>query len=354
MQIDFHHAVTYVAARVAGFAHPQADVIAYAAQYVDDATSSGAICFTNKAMYQRISSAHKTIDPENLNDVENHLVWLPFHFLPGNGGLPAGQDPAGTFIDKLVTRPDSPVAQDMVAAAIADRHKPCGLHRLGVTMHVYADTWAHQGFAGVLHEINEVEHALETGDSKVFDDNGLSGFIQRVLDDTIPPLGHGRANIFPDMPFLQWQYRDGRQVAKPRNNTDLFCTAADAMCRAMQAYRRADDPTIVVTGIGDDDMKKIRHLFATLTDKEGRKRHRSWVEKIAAGEFSFGQAQIAYADDGKTSWKAQALGTSLDLPVHDYKETFLASHWKHFHDAVQAHRLTVLHDILPRYGICAG
>ena len=29
------------------------------------------------------------------------------------------------------------------------------LHRLGITMHVYADTWAHQGFAGTPHEINQ-------------------------------------------------------------------------------------------------------------------------------------------------------------------------------------------------------
>jgi len=79
MQIDFHHAVTYVTARVAGFPHEEADIIAYAAQYVDDATSSGAVVFENKALYTRISSAHKTTDVENLNDVENHVVWLPFN-----------------------------------------------------------------------------------------------------------------------------------------------------------------------------------------------------------------------------------------------------------------------------------
>lgn len=68
MQIDFHHAVTYVAARIAGFTHGEADIIAYSAQYVDDATSSGAICFDNKAMYSRISSAHKSLDLDNMND----------------------------------------------------------------------------------------------------------------------------------------------------------------------------------------------------------------------------------------------------------------------------------------------
>jgi hypothetical protein len=38
MQIDFHHAVTYLCARMAGFAAAEAEIIAYSAQYVDDAT----------------------------------------------------------------------------------------------------------------------------------------------------------------------------------------------------------------------------------------------------------------------------------------------------------------------------
>ena len=86
MQLDFHHAVTYVTARIAGFGHEEADIIAYSSQFVDDAVSSGVVCFDNKAMYSRISSAHKAIDPRNLDNAENHLIWLPFHFLPGNGG----------------------------------------------------------------------------------------------------------------------------------------------------------------------------------------------------------------------------------------------------------------------------
>jgi len=33
MQIDFHHGVTYVVARLAGFEHKAASIIAYCAQY---------------------------------------------------------------------------------------------------------------------------------------------------------------------------------------------------------------------------------------------------------------------------------------------------------------------------------
>ena len=52
MQIDFHHTVTYVLARLAGFDKSEANITAYAAQWVDDATSPGTVCFDNKALYQ--------------------------------------------------------------------------------------------------------------------------------------------------------------------------------------------------------------------------------------------------------------------------------------------------------------
>ncbi|MBU1137694.1 MAG: hypothetical protein KKA76_01835, partial [Proteobacteria bacterium] len=95
MQIDFHHATTYVAARIAGFDARRADIIAYAAQYVDDASSDGPVRFTNKFLYQRISPAHKMIDTRNTRDLDNHQVWIPFHFLPGNGGMEADRNPGG-------------------------------------------------------------------------------------------------------------------------------------------------------------------------------------------------------------------------------------------------------------------
>lgn len=65
-------------------------------------------------------------------------------------------------------------------------------------------------------------------------------------------------------------------------------------------------------------------------------------------------ATIFYAEDGKGSWKADALGTSRDIFEYKYKESFLTSNWKLFHDALQLHRLTVSHDILSKYGICAA
>jgi len=59
MQIDFNHGITYCVARLAGFEHEQASIIAYCSQYVDDATNCGLIKFDNGVIFSRISSAHK-------------------------------------------------------------------------------------------------------------------------------------------------------------------------------------------------------------------------------------------------------------------------------------------------------
>lgn len=354
MQIDFHHATTYVVARDAGFNHKDADTIAYAAQYVDDATSSGAVYFNNGAAFNRISSAHKMLDIRNTEELANHYVWMPFHFLPGNGGKDAGQNPNGSFIDKIVCTPNSPIAQEMVRDAILEKDRAYGLHRLGITMHVYADTWAHQGFAGVLHEINEVEDAVETDNCGVFK-KGLASVLRDMVDDAIPPLGHGRAQTFPDMPFLKWEYKNGRGNTIPRDNTTDFLTAADHMCIAMKRYI-AGNPYAEVTCLSDGTREQIKNMFATTLFEDGEERHQKWLDAIRNGVFTVcGKIDIDdYFARGSDSWKADALGTSHDLPVHQYKTDFLTKSWKLFHDAIQAHRFNVVYNILPKYGICAA
>lgn len=352
MQIDFHHGTTYVVARLAGFSHKVADIVAYASQYVDDATSSGAVLFENKAMYNRISSAHKMIDPRNSRELANHLVWMPFHFLPGNGGLKARSNPEGSFIEKIVCSRNSPVAQEMVRQAILEKDQPYGLHRLGITMHVYADTWAHEGFAGVIHPINDVDDVKEVDASGAYE-KSLRTLLANMIDDAIPPLGHGRAMTFPDMPFLKWEYTNYKKERVSRNNTDLFCDAADNMCKVMQRYI-AGDPNKNVSGISKKNMTVIRDLFIQNPEKDGEKRHAAWLKAIREDSFGFGKKRIKYEGKGKNSWKEKALGTNFDLPVHTYEPDFLKSDWKLFHDGLQAHRLYVIHNLLPNYGICAA
>ena len=364
MQIDFHHATTYVLARLAGFDHPEADTVAYCSQYVDDAANSGIVRFTNGAMYSRISSAHKMVDYRNLSELANHLVWIPFHFLPGNGGLPAGESPPGGFIEKIVCKPDSPVARDLIRTCILEKNHPYGLHRLGITLHVYADTWAHQGFAGVNHAVNNVSHLEDVHNPgmslrhrlKEFFGDTFDSVSSHLVGDALP-LGHGAALSFPDRPYLTWRYRDSTGQTVIRDNTAEFLKTADALCQAMQRYR-AGDPDAAVPGLAADDRAKIENLFRTVTGDDGDERHAEWLKKIADGTFGFAPVDLSYIPKGWGSWKHRAIGTTREKDDrHDrfeYDPSFLASDWKLFHDALQAFRFDVIHDVLPRYGICAA
>lgn len=354
MQVDFHFGVTYVVARLAGFTHAEAEVVASSAQYVDDATNSGVVTFDNGAMYERISSAHRMLDYRNFEALANHRVWLPFHFLPGNGGLPAGSDPEGGFIEKLLCAPDSHVARDMVRASIGMRGAPWGLHRLGIAMHVYADTWAHQGFAGVSHAFNGAS-AVVGADGKPdlnLREKLLNFFIGGAL-----PLGHGAVLGYPDRPYLVWGYTDGRGRQIRRDNPSDFLAAAEAMCRAMRRYR-AGDPDAAVPGLPAADRERIDAMLRGIQHRESEARCKVWLDAIGHGDFSFGPALPVYVAKGEGSWKHAALGTIAEVDPEDevfpYRPEFLRSHWKLFHDALQEHRFVVLHHILPRYGICAA
>lgn len=357
MQIDGHHTMTYVAARLAGCSKRDASIIAYSAQYVDDATNAGVIHFNNGAMYSRVSSAHKMLDYRNSDELSNHQVWIPFHFLPGNGGEPAGSNPDGSFIRKLVCRPDSHVARDMLVACVKDRDKPYALHRLGITMHVYADTWAHQGFAGVNHEINEVGNIKSN--NKSLDKRFFNKIINYFISEAFP-LGHGAALSHPDRPSLIWSYKNGLGEVVERNNPEIFMQAVDGMCRAIQCFRKNDLSMAVdtVPGLPAADAKKIASLIRSIKGEKGEDRHLKWINEIKNGSFSFGSEDVNYTAKGKDSWKYQSIGQlkSFDTgrETFPYRKSFMTTNWKMFHDALQAHRFDILHDVLPKYGICAA
>ncbi|WP_038176244.1 DUF6765 family protein [Vibrio pacinii] len=354
MQIDGHHTLTYVIARYAGIEHHLAEKVAYAAQYVDEATNDNPIYFDNGAMYDRIVSAHKMLDYRNTQDLANHLVWIPFHFLPGNEGLPSGVEPDGQFIHRLVCRPDSPVARDMLTMVASHWGQPYAAHLMGIAMHVYADTFAHQGFAGVIHDYNKVDNL---GSSS-------SSLLERIKDDLLSdsisassPLGHGAALSFPDRPYVSWTYENGEGDPIERDNTTIFLEAADAMCKALQWWNEGDSQVSIDNqpGLTTEQRSKIEYALTTIKNDDGEARHTAWIEWLREGLFGFDPVDLTFDKDGENSWKQQARGTGFFQDgqlVYPYSQAFLDSDWKHFHDALKTYRLEIIRDVLPAYGIC--
>lgn len=377
MQIDFHHAVTYVCARAAGFSTDQAGIIAHSAQYVDDATAAGEIWFENGMIFPRMASAHKMLDHKNADELANHRVWLPFHFLPGNNNQPVSNPiphfDADEYMRRCICRPNSHPARELMQAVIKRQDRPYALYRLGIASHVFMDTWAHQGFVGFQHQVN-VASDIDAEDAP--DEHHNRGLVERVVDyvkdgwtnvksalvGAALPLGHGAVLTYPDRPYLRWSYTNGLNERVERNNPDDFATAFG---ETYQCYRRYRD----YPRLGVEVFEKtyplpecyeavIRHI-GLIDDDKGETRHKRWLQLIEDGEFGFAE-KIEYIDKGEGSWKHAALGTIDDvadlskLTPLPFPPSFLGSHWKLFHDGLLAHRFFVLHELLPKYGLLNG
>lgn len=389
MDIDFHHGVTYLLARLSGFNPGEADIIARSCQYVDDATYDDdyIIRFDNGAMYKPVCSAHKALDYRNVEALDTHPVWLPYHFLPANVQTGPSNHPY-SYASRFVCQPNSALAQEMVNECIRRRNEPNALHRLGITMHVYADTWAHRGFAGIAHEINQVEY-LEHDDlhkslkDKVIEyfgtlfDHEQSRFVDNVL-----PLGHGPVLSYPDRPYLTWSYIDSFGKPIDRNNPLEYLDAANHMVIAMKRFR-LNNPAADITGLEEEHRGQLLHLLQTIEDHSAEARHRRWLDLIHNGDFHYRLDQhccppepdknyehgvyhvrddVQYTLLGEDSWDFQATEGFCFLEANilkltarklKYQEKFLGCNWKQFHDALHDHQYFVKRSLFPRFGLCA-
>ncbi|MGB7412833.1 MAG: DUF6765 family protein, partial [Thermosynechococcaceae cyanobacterium] len=293
-------------------------------------------------------------------------------FLPGNGGLPAGQSPAGSLIEKLICRPNSCVAQDLVVACFdaascqgvkESEPQSHNLYRFGIAMHVYADTWAHQGFAGINHPVNEAKILVDaqgnldprsTERVKRYFHQNITNRLARLVISEGFPLGHGAVLSNPDRPYLKWGYINGLDQRIMRDNPSDFLEAADQMCRWMQRYR-IGDAGADCPGLPLDDQQKMAQLLQTTRERSSKARHKVWLDAVASSHFSFGPAPVHYRAKGKGSWKYEAIGTEAVIDTGDevfpFHAAFMGSHWKRFHDALKDHRAYVVDQLLPKYGI---
>ena len=385
MQIDFHFGATYAIARLAGFDDADAQVIAYSAQYVDDSTTTGFIRFDNGMRFYRQATAHPPLDLKNASNDVGAQSWLPFHFLPGNDSLDTRAPMDDRYRQRLVCRPDSPVARAMMRDVIEQKsHTPDhSLHRLGIAAHVFVDTFAHRGFIGERTAFNEVGR-IETAAG-----NALKKM-------PVPPIGHGQVSTYPDRPFLHWRYENGAGERVERDNPTDFMVAANRLCEEFQRYRLGDAGA-AVAGLDDVARDRVATLLHGATDDDGDVRLRHWLQALATDHFGFGAATPTYVGKGKGSWKHIALGDfylswlqgaqrhleaippdkrtllqrvgaklleagaehteavadlfNIESVTYPFNPAFLASDYKRFHDAAEEQRFAVFKKILPRFGI---
>jgi hypothetical protein len=351
VHIDLHLSGTYVVARLAGFSHNEASTIAQAAQLVDDSNNKGTITFDNGKTYEGIASAHTNFDVvHNSKNIEDYKVWVPFHFLPGNNGAPAAEAQTVPLHQRLVCTPDSPITEDMWRECQAAKADPNALHRLGITAHVYCDTFAHQMFVGFRHHVNHVAHIEHTFPA----DSGLMERFKSLVADELD-LGHGGALTDPDLPYLEWRYINGYGQDRTISNPEVYMAAVQRLFSQFIYYLGRDKNT----SIDASDLAMIERLIRSNRDEDPIPRNQVWLGAIRDGSFSFGELSdeefqnLNYAPFGAGSWRYAALGTTEERDkaghVVHYDDAFENSDWKKFHDGLRDHQIAILDGILHEY-----
>jgi hypothetical protein len=354
MNIDFHYGIIYVVSRLAGLAPIDAETVAHACQYVDDTNQPGVLLFEDGQSYDRFVSAHKMIDYANFDDGKDRLVWAPFHFLPGNQG--------DTFEKRVVCRPDSAVAREMVRRFLIGPRRDNDLHRLGILLHTYVDTWAHQGFSGTISDGNCVayldghEHDHATWYQKLTDElSKAADRIQSEVVETMVKVGHGAALHFPDLPWAKWSYTNGFGEAVERDNLPDFVCAATMAYKVIAAFRAGIADFAAMPDMAKAQIDLIRDTLGQDQNHDAEERLFALSERLGGGAFpELPEAIPVYIAKGPGSWKEQATGLTTvgdgDVPPV-WSPAFERSDYRKFHDAVKEHRMDVTQYLLPQFGL---
>lgn len=249
MNINFHYFTVKTLCRVAGLCEEDAQIIANYSQFVDDYSVWENYKFLEVPEYAMHLVLNQTspyefytvttgftsfIDDARLviEKYQNEIA-VPFHFIP---------------IKKLKNFPSRAQAKeyrtvaanlnnsDLICQLLYDaKNKYMNIHgryelmRIGLLLHIFADTYAHQLFSGFRKWVN---FSYLT---KVIDNRGgrdITSQYDPNFFHVLPSIGHANVNTAPDDPYVTWsmkmasnsneRYKDDYTLLYERNNPKVF------------------------------------------------------------------------------------------------------------------------------------
>ncbi len=259
MDINFHYFAVKTLAHFAGFIDIEAQHIAEFSQYIDDYNWYFYRTCTNIPEYARYREYDLVVDsilgnfnPAQtgfsdwfdyliLTNIRNQkFIVSPFHFVPydknyilkNNRTVPAVPGDK-SMIDQMIWR---------VIGEYNDCSRKClstqvTLMRLGMLLHTFADTYAHQLFSGYNSWVNDVKVTNVTNNITAQDittaiQAEIDTLMSSDVDNLIPPIGHCYAGHTPDLTNISFTmlYKSdsgsGYDCTHTRSNTDTFIEAS--------------------------------------------------------------------------------------------------------------------------------
>ena len=266
MDINFHYFAVKTIASFVGFEEEQAQKIAGYSQFVDDFNAWTAFQFdivpsfvSSLGLVKINSNGKYELTPITtgfdgyfdyaslvMESMQTQVV-MPFHFIPPCGYIegqktekrylyrtvPADID--GTFIiSRLLQSTKKDYLQDRKFDFV--EHRESLLVKIGILLHIFADTYAHQGFSGLRGWENYSYLTTETdnynGNKSIIDQESPSP----MICGNLPSIGHGNVGHAPDNSYASFsikyaenanQTSESKYTAKyNRSNTQTFMIAA--------------------------------------------------------------------------------------------------------------------------------
>ena len=216
MQKDFHYDIIYALAKKAGYKVDEASIIAYSSQYVDDNTDREYSAFDSYGEFyvgfpEQIGKSGdlyfpiitQAVDITSFKLSVQRYVFAPFHFIPGDNNVTITDKKNPLYGKKnyLCTTRGCKNAVKLLQEALKSKD----LYRIGVALHTYADTWAHERFSAFREDWNRV--------------------YKSIIKNLPPNIGHAEVFHKPDEISTEWV--DERFGKKKINNRERALEAAE-------------------------------------------------------------------------------------------------------------------------------
>lgn len=250
MKRDAHYYALLAFCRACGFTKESAHLVAYASQFVDDARIN--LMYLNpkniriqhdivdhRTAFFNMATCHSYFRFETFNFEAMVNNTIAFHFVPGLKGE--------NFTKKLRCMEESPIIMDVIKEVFSEDD----LIKLGIVLHIYVDTFSHQGFSGLVSKVNAIKNcnsynkrslglldrALEV--FKLFTKNNY----ETIFDNVALAYGHAQALDYPDLPYLEWSYEydysdefNGNYKKIVINNKDRYQRAFKGIQKLLKSY----------------------------------------------------------------------------------------------------------------------
>ncbi len=249
MNINFHYFAVKTIAQFAGLTEPVAQTVAAYSQLVDDYDIYASINLKDVPEYARhlaekngsgwkfypvTTGFNSFIDMSRLmKEINQRLITIPFHFIPRQALSTYNANTERQYYRTVPTLlHDGTLMASMLEQA---RLKPSGTERIiliGMLIHTFADTYAHQQFSGFWGWEN---HSEVTKVENVFTGKNITSEYKNPIYHSAPSIGHTNVYHAPDDSFASFEIRlklnekDEYNVYYNRSNVREFVNASTAI-----------------------------------------------------------------------------------------------------------------------------